>query len=196
MEDRLKRGPFTVDELKQRGITPHTAVMRMDSSVWQEAGSIPELTELFCSSLLKEPQRQQSQYNGGQDIANQSNTGKTAYNRFGNGMNMVIPSDYKVLSILMIVFGVLTCCCWFDIPFVVFGILALNAGNMVGTYYSVGDYANAQKKSDEAKKMLLWGLGTGVAWVLVSVIISVLMFSSDAYQEMLESYMDVLNDMQ
>lgn len=195
MEDQLKRGPFTLEELKKRGITPQTVVMRTNSSIWEAAEDVPELAPLLSMSQHtgQTGYGQQVPPFGGQGFAQHAGQ---SHNHYGNNVPTIIPNDYKVMSILMIIFGVLTCCCWFDIPFIVFGILALNAGNKVNPYFCARDYVNAQRKSDEAKRMLLWGLGTGIAWVVVSVIISLLMFSTAAYQEMIDTYMNILNDMQ
>lgn len=166
MEDRLKRGPFTLDELRQRGITPHTAVMRMDSSVWQEAGDVPELMELFTYS----------QQNAGQQFENVRNADDRyqqsghRYSQQGNcqygqqdcgwyraGGNMPpLPKTYLVESILVTLF-----CC---LPFGIVGII--NASGVESAYFS-GNYNEAVRKSMAAKKWTMWGLVSClICWAL------------------------------
>ena len=50
VENNQQAGPFTMEEMAARGVTPSTPVWREGMSDWAPAGNIPELAPLFSST--------------------------------------------------------------------------------------------------------------------------------------------------
>ncbi len=184
MEDRLKRGPFTVEELKARGIRPDTLVQVTGSVMWEKAGNVPELASCFVS-----PQPESQSY--------EQAVGQQQYAQQQGQRNAVMPDDYKTMSILMIVFGVIACCCCGVNPiFLIFGIVALSAGNKVLPYFAAGNMVMAEQKSQEAKKMLIWGAIGGSVWLLVYYLVYFLIImKSQDMDAIMKFYENLLKEM-
>ncbi len=221
MEDRLKRGPFTVEELKARGIRPDTLVQVTGSVMWEKAGNVPELASCFVSpqpesqsyeqavgqqQYAQQQGQQADQQQQGQQVNQQQQSqhfageGQTAQQQYAYNAgqrNAVMPDDYKTMSILMIVFGVIACCCCGVNPiFLIFGIVALSAGNKVLPYFAAGNMVMAEQKSQEAKKMLIWGAIGGSVWLLVYYLVYFLIImKSQDMDAIMKFYENLLKEM-
>ena len=90
-------GPFTFDELKEKGITRETKVWFQELDNWKPAGQIPELTEIF--KLVPPP------------ITNTN----SKFSNMDNLKNQKPPKTWLVESILVTLF-----CC---LPFGIAGIV-------------------------------------------------------------------------
>lgn len=137
-----KFGPFTMEELKEKGITRETQIWFEGLSNWQSAGSIHELNEVF---KLTPPPIQ-----------------KPNLNNYSNTINNYIPpKTWLVESILATLF-----CC---LPVGIVGII--NAAKVESRFNS-GDVAGARSASDEAKKwtMISFWIGLAVAIIYILVI--------------------------
>lgn len=134
-------GPFTFEELKEKGITRDTKVWFQELDSWQPAGQISELTELF--RLVPPPIIKTNSNFNAMDILN----------------NQKPPKTWLVESILVTLF-----CC---LPFGIVGIV--NASNVESRFYA-GDIAGADRASSEAKKWTMWSLWTGVIVIALYLI--------------------------
>lgn len=66
-------GPFTIDELKEKGITRETMVWFQGLGEWKKADTVQELNDLFA--LIPPPIQQQNAYN--QQVLSQANSNNT-----------------------------------------------------------------------------------------------------------------------
>lgn len=55
VENNQQAGPFTLEEMASRGVTPSTPVWREGMSDWTPAGNLPELQPLFGGSVPSQP---------------------------------------------------------------------------------------------------------------------------------------------
>ena len=264
MQDLMKRGPFTLEELRQRGITPETLVQQNGSQQWATAGSIPELATLFVAPQAPvsqpvqptvapqappptpaapsatqampqaEPQRpvvnpqpapsatqampqtdaeetqmpytqpqqpqqtyaqpqqtytQQQAYQQQQQVYTQQQASQQQpygqqqqqQQAYGQQQAYITPvPDYKTSSIIMLVVGILSCCCcMFNIPLIVFGILAMSNNNKAQEYARSGQNEMALSTAANAKKMLMWGLIGGIVWIVLSGVVSLIISSAN-----------------
>ncbi len=80
----------------------------------------------------------------------------------------------------MLVVGILSCCCcMFNIPLIVFGILAMSNNNKAQEYARSGQNEMALSTAANAKKMLMWGLIGGIAWIVLASILSLIISSAN-----------------
>ena len=286
MQDLMKRGPFTLEELRARGITTDTLVQPNGSTQWMTAGNVAELAVLFnvaaptpfsptpsqpepvsapieqqpfqaaaapqpaapvqpqqapatpvtepqakpafesektemaqpqqtysqpaqpqqpqqtysqpaqpqqpqqayaqpqqAYSQQAQPQQSQQAYGQTQQTYGQSQQAygqsQQAYgNSYGQAQTQsqifqMAAKEYKTQSIIMLVIGILSCCCcMFNIPLIVFGIMAMSDSNKVIELNRQGQNELAQAKSASAKKKLMYGIIAGVAWMIISGVIS------------------------
>jgi len=143
-----KMGPFSLETLKHAPIKPDTLVWNNSLADWVEARSLPELQIFFVAHspniIPPIPQvnqyAQQNTYNG---------TFSQQYNRFNTPPPM--PDNYMVWAVLTLIF-----CFW---PLSIVSIV--NASKVSSCYY-MGDYAGAQKASEDAKKWATWSALTAL----------------------------------
>lgn len=126
-------GPFTIEELKEKGITRETKVWFQELIVWKPAGEVPELAEIF---KLVPPSITKTNFN---------------YNIVENINNQKPPKTWLVESILVTLF-----CC---LPFGIAGIV--NASKVESRFYA-GDIEGANRLSEDAKKWTTIGFWLGV----------------------------------
>ena len=107
--------------------------------------------------------------------------------------NGVIP-DYKVQSILLIVFSAVLCCIsCLSIVSLAFAIVSLVTSNKIKTHISVGNIDLAMETSKKTK-MWCW-ISFGILMVsLVLAIIFIIAFSSGVYDEVLREFTDLPYD--
>jgi hypothetical protein len=149
LNENVRMGPFALEMLRHAPIKPDTLVWNSTLPDWTEARLLPELQMFFAPANatfstrpspppppVPPPYTKQPQ--GG------------AY--FGDGryyqsplIRPPMPDNYMIWSILSLVF-----CCW------LISIFAIIESSKVSTLYCSGDYAGAQKASENAKKYTLW----------------------------------------
>jgi hypothetical protein len=187
-----KFGPFSFEELKDKGITKETKVWFQDIVDWIPAGKVEELKNLFQS----EPPPIEKEKKEFSDILIKNNStgvienvtlqrwndiikyyGKEKFSIIsyldenGNKIrdNSILvekkrpPKTYLAESILVTIF-----CC---LPFGIAGIV--NAAK-VESRFNTGDFEGANRSSSEARKWMLVGFWIGLA---VSVIYTIIMIA-------------------
>jgi len=98
--------------------------------------------------------------------------------------------DYKVQSILLIVFSSVLCCMsCLTIIALPFAIIALVNSNKVETFYAAGNYDLARKASDDAKKWCWVSFGILLGAIVISIVITIVFLTSDYYRNFMEEFM-------
>ena len=146
-------GPFTVEELVHRGITPDTLVYNNSLSGWTKASMVPEI----ANQLYGVP-AQPAYAPGYQQISP------------GN-MPAVAPKTWLAESILVTLF-----CC---LPF---GIVGIVKASSVDSLFRAGDYEGAQRASQAAGKWTKIGFFCGLAVVVIYLIIGLCAGFSAMYE--------------
>lgn len=146
-ENGQPTGPFNLQQLAQKGITPDTLVWKEGMAGWEQAGNIPELsayllggaqaTDTLPNGGFEQPAMQQPPYNPQTPYGQQPQMPYT--NTYGN--IPPCPKTWLVESILVTLF-----CC---LPFGIIGII--KAAN-VSSNYNSGNYIQAEKDSKDAGK--------------------------------------------
>ncbi|NDV68070.1 CD225/dispanin family protein [Dysgonomonas sp. 25] len=165
-----QQGPFSIDELKAKSITPDTMIWFSGLPNWVEAGKIPALSFLFNPSAQTTAQQTQQtqQTTTAQNTNNQQYQSMYRPNVYGNygapkrGNNMEVrpmPKSWLIESILVTVF-----CAQ------IFGIIAIIYASKVESAYYSGDYETAEKSSKNAKMWMLIGLGITGGLILLAVL--------------------------
>jgi len=185
-QDRF--GPFTLDQLKDKGITPETRVWFMGIPDWKVAKEIPELTCLF--SEFPPPVNPDFEYVSIKNVANGSVDKVTAKRweelkrLYGEDKYTVMgyigsdgriikgtenltsidqpPKTYLVESILVVIF-----CC---LPFGIVGIV--NASKVESLYYA-GRIEESERASKNAKTWVTWGFVCGIVVTIIYLIITI-----------------------
>ncbi|MGA0559054.1 CD225/dispanin family protein [Larkinella sp. VNQ87] len=163
LEGNQQFGPFTLDELRGKPLTPETKVWTQGLPDWTEARLVPEINETLSGTqpLPATPIEPSAVPPAVNRPFQESYTPNQPL-----GSSMPKPKTWLVESILVTLF-----CC---LPFGIAGII--NASN-VDTRYSNGDFAGAQRASEEAGKWTKIGffvsIGLFVLW-LALVFIGVL----------------------
>ncbi|GAB3934324.1 CD225/dispanin family protein [Larkinella terrae] len=163
LEGNQQLGPFTLEELRSKPIQPDTKVWTQGLPDWVAASTVPEINEWLSGAQIppinpslppiqSPPSRPfQDSYTPNQPL----------------GGTMPKPKTWLVESILVTLF-----CC---LPFGIAGIV--NASN-VDSRYSNGDFAGAQRASDEAAKWTKVALFVSIGfWVLYIAAIFIGVFS-------------------
>jgi Na+-driven multidrug efflux pump len=121
---------------------------------------------------------------------NSNNYGNYNYNPSPASVLPQIP-DYKVQSILLIVFGAITCCfSCFSIISLAFAIVALVNSNKISTHLAAGNPDLAQEYSKKTKMWCWVSFGILIAGVILSVVYFVYLFSTGMYQDLMDQIMD------
>ena len=151
IKDGRQAGPFEENQLLSMGVTRFTMVWREGMQNWQEAGQLAELAYLFNNN--------NGNFQGGQTPPPQWNQYSTGYSPYGSNIPPM-PKTWLVESILATLF-----CC---LPF---GIVGIVYASKVSTSYLMGNYALAQKQSEDAKKWTLISVGVGVISTIIYIIL-------------------------
>lgn len=149
-------GPFTLDELRTKGLTPDTSVWSAGMTGWLRAGSVLELSSLFPGGLPSsgEPinlNKPTPAYLPGSDETAQLGSIGGLYPNAG-----VKPKAWLVEAILV----TLLCC----LPF---GIVGIVFASRVDSAFMAGDYTGSQKASDEAGKWTKIGFFIGLGIIVL-----------------------------
>lgn len=139
IRDGKRHGPFSMEQLKEVGVSPGTKVWHKGLEEWTDAKELPELAEITDSEVPPMPESP--------DGGNAETEEKPP-----------MPKTWLVESIIV----TLLCC----LPF---GIAAIVYATQVETAYMSKQYDTACEKSDKAKTMILWGIGIGVAFTLLYI---------------------------
>ncbi|MDE5744540.1 MAG: CD225/dispanin family protein, partial [Paramuribaculum sp.] len=135
-------GPFTVEELVNRGITPDTLVYNSSLSGWTKASMVPEIAN-HLSGVHAQP------------------AFAPGYQQFAPAnVPAVAPKTWLAESILVTLF-----CC---LPF---GIVGIVKASSVDSLYRAGDYEGAQMASQAAGKWTKIGFFCGLAVVGIYLLI-------------------------
>ena len=159
IEDNQQAGPFTLDQLRSRGIGYDTSVWTEGMPNWLPASQIPELQQVLGSS-------QQSSYNSGY---NSSYGGG-----YGGGGNFVpMPENHKSKAVWALVLTIVSMfCCGncMGVLCLIFAILSLVAANRVETDYQMGNYPAAMKSGIDANKWANWAITILIIGGLLSIV--------------------------
>lgn len=188
VENNQQAGPFTLEQLAARGITPDTNVWTEGMANWTLAGQVSELQFLFAQQTPPQtppqapptpepepaPMYEQPSYNSSYQSQPESSDGGW------DGTQPMMPKDYKMQCIIIVALSLLCCP---GIINTVLGILALMENNKVETQFRLGNYAAAQAASDKAGKYCKIGfilLGIGVVLQIIAIIIYVVLIIANS----------------
>ena len=182
---KQQNGPFSPDELKQKGVTTGTMVWCSGMADWTAAGAVEELAPLFGGTAPAQDapveeskastygQQAQPQQTANPQQGQYANPQQGQYNSgsYNNGsMNQTevrpVPKNWLVESILCTIF-----CC---LPFGIAGIV--NASKVESAYYA-GDYEASERAAKNAKKWTMVSffsaLGIYVLYFIFILIMSI-----------------------
>jgi len=149
-----KIGPLSLDALKCASISRTTLVWNNSIPDWVEAGTLPELAEVFVSVTPPPPVANYSANN-----AYNNSTGSS----FNNPDKPPMPESYLIWAILATVF-----CCW---PI---GIFSIISAAKVSSAYNAGDYQGAINASASAKKLaIVTACVGGISLIIVGIIYAI-----------------------
>lgn len=132
-------GPFTLEELKEKNISKETYIWFQGISDWKQAGTIPELDEIFAF------------------IPPSFSQGKANQTPPQHPQGQMPPKTWLIESIL----ATLLCCLPFGIAGIVF------ASSVESKFYA-GDIEGAYRASSEAKKWTTISFCIGIAALILS----------------------------
>ncbi|MFC5412005.1 CD225/dispanin family protein [Larkinella bovis] len=161
LEGNQQFGPFSLDELRSKNIQPTTKVWAQGLPDWVAAQTVPEINE-WLSGASGQPFQPAVPV---PPVARPFQESYTPNQPLGNMPPK--PKSWLVESILATLF-----CC---LPFGIAGIV--NASN-VDSRYANGDFAGAQRASDEAAKWTKVSFFVAIGlWVLYIAAIFIGVFS-------------------
>ena len=100
--------------------------------------------------------------------------------------------DYKVQSVLLIIFSCVLCCLsCFSILALPFAIAALVNSNKISAHLAAGNIELAQEASKKTKMWCWVSFGILLGAVIFSIISLIVFISSGSLQQMLYQYMDM-----
>ncbi len=176
-------GPVPMEELAGK-ITPDTDVWCDGMPNWAKASTVPELAAIVGFAAppppMGTPEFQQAPTDG-YASGNSQNYGGNAQN-YGNSQNYggniqpygtqqgapteKKPDNYLVWAIV----ATILCCSVFSLPF---GIIGIVNASKVESEWNKGNYAEAQKASDNAKKFTIITAIVGLIANIISAFITV-----------------------
>ena len=169
VENNQQAGPFTVEQLRAKGIAPETYVWSEGMSGWEQASNVGELQALFQPAQPAQPQYQaqpaQPQYQA-----------QPAHSTTSGGEMMPKPKDWKPFAIGLMVASVVCCGVCGGIINLVMGFLAYQQAGKVDTLYNMKDYAGAKAASDKARTFVIIGgviMAIGLFIELIYIIVVV-----------------------
>lgn len=111
---------------------------------------------------------------------------------YGNYQQMPVIPDYKVQSILLIVFSTVLCCfSCISILALPFAIVALVNSNKIAPFINSGNIELAQETSRKTKMWCWISFGILIACIVLVVIYYIYLFSSGMYDELFDMLMDM-----
>ena len=154
-------GPFTVEELIRRGITPDTLVYNSELNGWTKASMVPEIAKSMYGETP------QNAFNNNQSGYTQQPV--PCFQQYNTQPGMpyqtpqIAPQTWLAESIIV----TLLCC----LPF---GIVGIIKAASVDSLYRSGDYEGAQRASQAAGKWTKIGFFCGLAVVIFYLIIGLI----------------------
>lgn len=162
VENNQQAGPFTLDQLAAKGITPETNVWTEGMSSWTPASQVSELQSLFAPQPEYAPQPQYTPQPEPEPQPDYSSSYSSSEEQAP-----AMPKDWKVPSIILIAVSIFCCGLCAGIVNLALGVMALLESNKIEGFYRQGNYAEAQAASDKAGKYVkIGGIVFGVGIVL------------------------------
>ncbi len=162
--DGQQQGPFEENELLLHNVSPSTMVWCEGMPNWAPASQVQGLNHLFQGESQPQPQPQQSAPPGFQPTPQpQYQSQQQPQYGYQPQQRPVMPETYLVWAILVTLF-----CC---LPL---GIVSIVKASQVSSAYNVGDYALAERNSQDAKKWAKWGAIAGVIGLILYIVFIVL----------------------
>jgi len=152
----------------------------------QEAGDYTKICPA-CGELLDDSS----------NSAGQTQSANNYYTNYNASPAPVIPQipDYKVQSILLIVFSCILCCVsCISILALPFAIVALVNSNKISAHLAAGNLDLAQEASKKTKMWCWVSFGILIGAVVISVVSSIILYSSGLWEQILEEYMNMYYD--
>lgn len=203
VENNQQAGPFTIEQLRSKGITREVYVWAEGMAGWEPAGNVSELQVLFQQVPPVQPQYQappqqpyaqpqqqyqpQPQYQAQPQYQPQPQ--QQSYSQSAQKEPMgPMPDDYKKRNIILMVMSLLCCNCLGTV-WLILGILGLMEGNKVQSMYAIGNYNLAQRASEKAHKWAKIGtigfviteILSVIAWILYIVLVVAAQSSTHAH---------------
>lgn len=152
----------------------------------------PACGELLESTPVSRPQPEinQSQQTQPADYHPQPNYNNYQQPQPNNYQQMPKLPDYKVQSILLLVFSAVCCNC-INIVSLAFSIVALVTSGKISQHLIAGNIELAQEASRKTKMWCWISFGILILGIIMSVVFTIILFSSPEYQDMLENFMDM-----
>ncbi|SFS61300.1 CD225/dispanin family protein [Sphingobacterium wenxiniae] len=136
-------GPFSIEELAHKGLTPDTFVWEAGFPNWVKAKEVPELASLFAHT----------------DLANPAPYYTNPYSNAPSLPNAQPPKNYLIETIITTIF-----CC---LPL---GIVSIVYASRVEKKFYSGDTIGAENDSANAKKWLWINVGVTIALYILQFI--------------------------
>lgn len=186
VENNKQAGPFSLEQLAAKGITPETNVWTDGMANWTPASQVSELQFLFApqtppipqtpepepAPAYEQPLYEQPSYNSNSYQSQPEDT-----NTDGSSDYVPMPKDYKMQSIILIAVSVFCCGLCAGIVNLALGVMALLENNKVEPAYHAGNYELAQAASDKAGKYTKIGFivfGVGIVLEIIFFIIYII----------------------
>ena len=149
----VKEGPFTLEELKLKGVRETTLVWSSGLPDWVQANALPEVMEAIITNPTPQPIPAASQA-----YSQPAQPRQEAYETQQPVPPM--PEDYVQKNIIAAIIGFLCC----GLIGAIFAVLGFISGNEVKKLYVLGQYEMAANKAAEAKK-----------WFKISIIVDIVL---------------------
>ena len=145
----VKEGPFTLEELKLKGVRETTLVWSSGLPDWVQANTLPEVMETITPNPVPQPIPAASQA-----YSQPAQPRQEAYETQQPIPPM--PEDYVQKNIIAAIIGFLCC----GLIGAIFAVLGFISGNEVKKLYVLGQYEMAANKAADAKQ-----------WFKISIIV-------------------------
>lgn len=203
VENNQQAGPFTVEQLRAKGIAPETYVWSEGMSGWEQASNVSELQVLFKPAQPQyqaQPQTQaytetvkisepaQPQYQAQPQPQSQQPYAQPQYqaqpqqqfyaqpqrSTTKSSEMMPKPKDWRPFSIGLMVASVVCCGVCGGIISLILGIMAYQSANKVDNLYNMKDFAGAKAASDKARLYVIIGGVLVVVGFIIGMIVYII----------------------
>lgn len=165
--DGKAQGPYGIDEMIRRGVTPSTPVWRQGMTEWVPAATVRELAEYF--SVNESYLSQQLGYSTPPPSPSAVPAQQPGYGNQPNPLyaeeRPAMPSTYLGWNIAATVLCCIPC-----------GIIGIIFSAMVRNKYDYGDYAGAQNASKWASIWLILSVVLGIIQIVFAFVINIFSF--------------------
>lgn len=163
----VKEGPFTLEELKAKGVIESTLVWKNGLADWVKAGTLPEVMQAITATpVIQEPTPQPQPVQQPQPQPAQQPQPQPAQQRMttatsqGQQTETPVLEDYQQKNLILTIVSFLCC----GMIGAVFALLGYLSGSEVKKLQMLGQHEMAAKKAAEAKK-----------WFKVSIIVDLVL---------------------